>query len=96
MYDSVFRLTMFPAVVITALLDDAVLNSHLPHCIFKYFFDIECLGCGMTRAILELCKFNFDEAVEINPVSPIVLTIVFLIFVTEIFNKGKTAWLNLQ
>jgi hypothetical protein len=87
---------MFPAVLIAAVLDDAALNSHLPHCIFKYFFNIECWGCGMTRAILELCKFNFDKAITLNPFSPIVLTIIFSIFFTEIFSKGKTKWLNLQ
>jgi len=96
MIDSILRLGMFPAVLIIGFLDEDSLNSHLPHCVFKYLFDIECWGCGMTRAILELCKFNFEKAITLNPTSPIVLILICSIFLGEIFNKGKTVWLNLR
>ena len=31
-------------------------------CIFKHFLGIECIGCGMTRAILSALKFDFKTA----------------------------------
>ena len=31
-------------------------------CLFKYFLNIECLGCGMTRAILCALKLDFRGA----------------------------------
>ena len=31
-------------------------------CIFKHFFGIECIGCGMTRAILSALRLDFKKA----------------------------------
>ena len=31
-------------------------------CLFKLFFKIECIGCGMTRAILSALRFDFKAA----------------------------------
>ena len=31
-------------------------------CIFKALFDIECIGCGMTRAFLSAMKLDFVSA----------------------------------
>ena len=31
-------------------------------CLFKHFFGIDCIGCGMTRAILSALKFDFKAA----------------------------------
>lgn len=31
-------------------------------CLFKHIFGIECIGCGMTRAILSALKFNLKSA----------------------------------
>lgn len=35
-------------------------------CPFRLLFDIECPGCGLTRATLELFKGNFIEAIHYN------------------------------
>lgn len=31
-------------------------------CIIKYFFKIDCLGCGYTRALIYAIKFDFKKA----------------------------------
>ncbi len=36
-------------------------------CFFRYFFDLYCPGCGMTRAILSVFKLDFLSALYYNP-----------------------------
>ena len=31
-------------------------------CLFRHFLKIECVGCGMTRAVLSALKFDFKAA----------------------------------
>ena len=96
MIDSLIKLAMLPITVISVLLDPSVTNKYLPNCLIKYFFNIECWGCGMTRAILELSKFNIQNAIKLNLFSPIVVILIISIFFKEVSNKGKKKWLNLQ
>jgi hypothetical protein len=35
-------------------------------CPSRALFNIECLGCGMTRAVMHLHHFQFDDAVYFN------------------------------
>lgn len=42
-------------------------------CPSKLFFDIECLGCGMTRAVMHFHHFDYDSAIYYN-------TGVFLVY----------------
>ena len=32
----------------------------------RVFFDFECRGCGMTRAVMHLMHFDLDSAVYFN------------------------------
>lgn len=41
-------------------------------CPSRLFFDIECYGCGMTRAITHLHHGNLEDAVYYNIFSPVV------------------------
>ena len=36
-------------------------------CLFKYFFNIECIGCGMTRAVVSALKCDFKAAFAYHP-----------------------------
>jgi len=87
--DRIIKLAMLPIIVITVLLDQSEINTYLPNCLIKYFFNIECWGCGMTRAILELSKLNFQKAIALNPFSPLVVILICSIFCNEVFNKGN-------
>lgn len=35
-------------------------------CPSRVFFDIECLGCGMTRAVMHMHHFDYEEAFYYN------------------------------
>jgi len=87
--DNTIKLYMFPTVLISVLMDQVGLSEVLPSCLFNLFLNIECWGCGMTRAILEIFKLNFEKAIGLNPASPIVLILTLLIFCNEVLKKGK-------
>ncbi len=56
------------------------LESHLIPCFYKSLFGIECPGCGMQRAFIELLKGNFIESIKIySPLIPILVMFIFLI-----------------
>jgi len=44
-------------------------NSDVILCPSRLFFDFECIGCGITRAIMHLHHFNFEEALYYNSLS---------------------------
>lgn len=37
------------------------------HCPFLYFFGVPCPGCGMTRALIKACTFDFKAAFYYHP-----------------------------
>lgn len=55
-------------------------------CVSKRWFDIECYGCGMTRAIMHLIHLDFQEAWEFNKLSFIVFPLLGLLW-TKLFLK---------
>jgi hypothetical protein len=59
-------------------------------CFSVVFFNQECYGCGMGRALLNLLHFNFLAAYHFNPLSFIVFPMFTLIWIKELFEKIKT------
>jgi hypothetical protein len=47
-------------------------------CLSVYLFDIQCLGCGLTRAVMHLIHLDFTEAWNYNKISFIILPIGIL------------------
>lgn len=49
-------------------------------CVFKALFKIDCLGCGMTRAVISAFKFDFVSAFSHHKMfwSLPILTLCFL------------------
>jgi len=68
-------------------------------CIFKHYIspflfgkEIECLGCGMTTALVHIFKFEFTEAFEQNKLVFLVIATVVYLFVSNIikmYRKNK-------
>jgi len=55
-------------------------ENHIVPCIFKKYFGIECPGCGMQRAFVELLKGNLSESIKIYPpLIPMIIMVVLLI-----------------
>lgn len=46
-------------------------NSLFELCLFHAATDLRCVGCGMSRAFLNISIFNFKTAFELNPISVI-------------------------
>ena len=41
-------------------------DSEVIVCPSRLFFDIECFGCGITRAVMHFHNFQFEDAVYFN------------------------------
>jgi len=58
-------------------------------CLSKVIFDLECYGCGMTRAIMHLIHFDFKEAWDYNKISYLVLPIACYMYAGEALSTYK-------
>ena len=81
--DSLFKVGLFPLVLIYSFLPQNVFNALGPNCFFKSIFEVECFGCGMSRAIRELVRLQFGAALELNPISPLVFALIVVLFLSE-------------
>ena len=36
-------------------------------CLFKHFLRVECIGCGMSRAVLSAIRLDFESAFSFHP-----------------------------
>ncbi|MGM0649945.1 MAG: DUF2752 domain-containing protein [Bacteroidota bacterium] len=55
------------------------LEDHLGKCAFKEFTGMDCPGCGMQRAFIELLKGNVWESLQYYPgLIPMMVTLIFL------------------
>ena len=60
-------------------------------CLFKTFFNISCLGCGLTSASIHILKLEFVKAFSCNPIIFIIipLSLILLIKNYYIFKKNN-------
>ena len=63
-------------------------RTGLELCPSKYFFDIECFGCGITRAVMHLHHFDWREAVYYNNL----VVVVYPALVATWFIWWRAAW----
>jgi len=63
-------------------------------CLSVMLLDIECYGCGITRAIMHLIHFDLEEALYYNSLSFIVLPI--LIYTWQDLLRGTIKRLKLM
>ena len=64
----------------------------IPGCFFRKITDLECPGCGMTRATYAVLHGRFTEAFRLNPVGIILFPIAMIGLGIEVFAwvRGKT------
>lgn len=58
-------------------------------CPSKLFFDIECLGCGMTRAVMHFHHFNFGDAAYYNRGVFIVYPVLVFLWITWVIQAAR-------
>ena len=70
--DALFRAGLAPAVAAWALSLGTPVGDHAPGCLFRFFLDQECWGCGTLRAMAALLRLDLAGALALNPFSPLV------------------------
>jgi hypothetical protein len=56
------------------------LQTHMQSCFYKKYFGMECPGCGMQRALIELLKGNIWDSITLYPaLLPTIFMVVYLI-----------------
>lgn len=53
-------------------------------CFFKRISDLDCPGCGLTRAFLLLARGHITQAIQLNAASPFIYILFTQIFVSEV------------
>jgi hypothetical protein len=58
-------------------------------CPSKRFFNIECYGCGMTRAVMHLIHFDLESALYFNSLSVIVAPVLAIFWIKWTISAAK-------
>lgn len=53
-------------------------------CPIKFITGISCPGCGMTRAVISLCKLDFDSAWHYHPLVFLLIPIAITIYILSV------------
>jgi hypothetical protein len=53
-------------------------------CLSKSLLNLECLGCGITRAIQHLIHFEFKEAWILNKLAYVLLPVFIYLWIKEV------------
>lgn len=77
-------------IVLWILPADIFDNGKVILCPSRFLFDIECFGCGMTRAIMHMHHFEIDEAVYYNVGSLAIYPALIGVWCLWVYNASKT------
>lgn len=76
------RVFVFSLPFLAVILANLAVNAHLKNfCLFRWLFHHECIGCGLTRAFVALCRFEFTKAYEYNHLIVIIVPLLILIWI---------------
>tara|TARA_B100001287_G_scaffold11288_1_gene8627 strand:- start:309 stop:626 length:318 start_codon:yes stop_codon:yes gene_type:complete len=90
---SLLTLLLVPLILI--ILPADYFDNGQTICASVLLFDIECYGCGMTRAVMHFIHFEFTKALEYNKLVILVfplLTLLWLKMVFYLFDKKIFKW----
>lgn len=82
-------LLLLVPIVLWILPADFFDNSKVELCPSKLFFDVECFGCGITRAVMHLHHAEFDDAVYFNRGSLVIYPALILVWFIWAFSAVK-------
>jgi len=77
------------AGVILLILPASFFDDGPPLCLSVLLFDMECYGCGLTRACQHLIHLQFKEAWSYNPLAFAALPVMGFGYFKELFENGK-------
>lgn len=70
------------------LLPSDFFDSGQSMCLSVFLLDVECYGCGMTRALMHLIHLDFSVAWAYNKLSFVVLPALFWLWMQSVFFLG--------
>ena len=77
----VFLILLLGGPFFLLLLPSTFFDSGESLCISVYLFDLQCLGCGLTRGIMHLLHLDFKAAWEFNKLSFFILPFAMLFWI---------------
>lgn len=84
---------LFLAPIILWLIPSTTFDAHSQDdfsiCPSKFIFDFECLGCGMTRAVLHFHHFEFSEGVYYNTGVLVIYPALIALWFMLVFKSWK-------
>ena len=75
---SIILLTIFISI------PTSVFETGKSICIYKNLFNIECFGCGLTRAFSYIFHFEFEKAYASNKLCFLILFLLGIIYIKTI------------
>lgn len=85
-FDQWLKVTLFPLTLILTLLNGSTQGESLGvPCLFDTLLGIECLGCGMTRALMEIWKGNLHASFHYHSLGLIVFVVLLWISAKEFY-----------
>jgi hypothetical protein len=95
--DRFIKLLLFPLTFIVSLIDQEIDDYGLGvPCLIDYIFDIKCLGCGITHAIISIWHGDFSTSFQQNKFGIFIFVVIALIsfkefssFINPLKIKGK-------
>lgn len=67
------------------------LENYMLPCLIKTLFNVECLGCGLQRSIIEIIKGNFAEAFYIYPAIYLIMSFITILCFNLIFKRKNNS-----
>lgn len=87
---SIFMIAVYVFIpIILLFLPKTYFDNGITTCPSRLLFDINCLGCGMTRACMRIIHFDFVGAWEFNKFSFIIFPYFGYIWCQTIINLTK-------
>lgn len=89
--ERLLRLSLLPVTLLAACLDKVggAIGIGVP-CIFKTLFDIECPGCGITHAIIDIWEGNLMLSYHHNKLGVLVFMVIVYISINEFVSVKLT------
>lgn len=82
-------LLILTPIILWVLPADFFDEDGLVVCPSRLLFNIECFGCGMTRAIMHMHHFDFDDAVYFNRGSFLIYPALAIIWGLWVYRAAK-------
>ena len=84
-YNKLILLLILLFPVIVYLIPINYIEANPAPCLYRILFNMECIGCGITRACINAIHFNFEKALEYNKLVVIVLPLCIICYINFLY-----------